>query len=165
MCVSVHALSTAHGSDTAENELSRSLETPQRGRQSGGEGLGRDYCIRGCWGGCCRGIGGQSCLAPAHSTVRVGGGAKPSSSRGGAPAQCVSERIDDFSKQTPLPEHTEFLRGRTAEPGSPWERLTTPWLSEAELNRPRSSGRVVEVPRRNLGKHNNLPRPVGAKYV
>lgn len=32
---------------------------------------------------------------------------------------------------------------------------TTPWLFEAELNRPRSSRRAAEVLRRNLAEHNN----------
>lgn len=83
-----------------------------------------------------RGIQGQSCLAPAQSTMRE---AKLSSGRDGPWAQCVSEPIDEFSKQTRLLEHTEFLRGRTAEPGSPLGKAdTTQWLSEAALTRPKA---------------------------
>lgn len=76
-------------------------------------------------------IHGQSCLAPGHSTMVE---AKPSGGRGGPGSAWVWIHWRVF-KASRLPEHTEFLRGRAAEPGSPWERLTQGSGPEAELNR------------------------------
>lgn len=70
----------------------------------------------GCWG-----IHGQSCLAPAHSTVRER--LNRAVAEAGLGSMCVWTHWRVF-KASRLLEHTEFLRGRTAEPGSPWERLT-----------------------------------------
>lgn len=54
------------------------------------------------------------------------GQAKVSRGRGGPGSMCVWTHSQVF-KATHLLKYTECLRGRTAEPESPWEKLTQRW--------------------------------------
>lgn len=81
-----------------------------------GEGLGRDYCIRGVM------------RHPWTKLLNSGpfnreGWLNRAVAEAGPGSMCVWTHWQVF-KASRLLEHTEFLRGRTAEPGSPWERLT-----------------------------------------
>lgn len=109
------------------------------GRGIGKGGLGRDYCIRegGCWG-----IHGQSCLAPAHSTVR--GEAKRSSSWGGPWLNVCLNPLMSFQSKPFARAYriSAWSHGRAQLPLGKAD--TTQWLSEAELNRPRSPHRAEE---------------------
>lgn len=102
--------------------------------ETGREGLGRDYCIQGGWWWCWW-IRGQSCLAPAHPTVRE---AKPSSGWGGGPRLNVRlNPLRGFQSKPSARAHriSAWSHGRAQPPLGKAD--TTRGLSEAELNGPR----------------------------
>lgn len=80
------------------------------------------------------------------------GRAKPSSSRGGPRLNVCLNALRTFQSEPFARAHriSAWSHGRARLPLGKAD--TTPWLSEAELNRPCSS---AEVLRRNLGEHNN----------
>lgn len=90
----------------------------------------------GCWG-----IHGQSCLAPAHSTVRE---AKPSSGWGGPWLNVCLNPLTSFQSKPFARAYriSAWSHGRAQLPLGKAD--TTQWLSEAELNRPRSPHRAEE---------------------
>lgn len=90
----------------------------------------------GCWA-----IRGQSCLAPAHSTVRE---AKASSGWGGPWLNVCLNPLTSFQSKPFARAYriSAWSHGRAQLPLGKAD--TTQWLSEAELNRPRS-------PRRSRG--------------
>lgn len=98
------------------------------------------------WGGItvsggCRGIHGQSCLASDHSTVRE---AKPSSGWGGPWLNVCLNPLTSFQSKLFARAYriSAWSHGRARLPLGKAD--TTQWLSEAELNRPRSPCRAEE---------------------
>ncbi len=90
----------------------------------------------GCWG-----IHGQSCLALDHSTVRE---AKPSSGWGGPWLNVCLNPLTSFQSKPFARAYriSAWSHGRAQLPLGKAD--TTQWLSEAELNRPRSPPQLDE---------------------